>query len=189
MGKKYSGLNDKLIAFIQKQKMYFVATAPVKGRINLSPKGMDTLRVINNNQVAWLNLTGSGNETAAHLLEDTRMTMMFCSFEGNPMILRLYGQACAIHPHDTHWQDWLSHFPPLAGARQVIVLDFDLVHTSCGMAVPCYDFVEQRDLLDTWATKKGGTGIADYWQEKNVESLDGKPTGIIKRGSSEKKSL
>ena len=180
MGKKYSSLNNKLIEFIKKQHIYFVSTAPIAGRINLSPKGMDTLRVINENQVVWLNLTGSGNETAAHLLEDQRLTMMFCAFAGTPMILRLYGKAHAIAPDDVNWEDCANHFPPLAGARQVIVLNVDLVQTSCGMAVPLYDFVEQRDQLDEWAKKKGPAGIKAYWQEKNVESLDGKPTGIIR---------
>lgn len=179
MGKKYPEINEKHQEFIKQQKMYFVATVPTSGRINLSPKGIDSLRILDGNRVIWLNLTGSGNETAAHLLEDDRMTIMFCAFEGDPKILRLYGHARSIHPRDDEWQELLALFPETNGARQLIDMQVDLVHTSCGFGVPLYDFVGQRENLTNWIEKKGPDGIADYWQERNSESLDGKPTGIF----------
>ncbi len=123
MGKKYPEIDKKQQAFIQAQQMFFVATAPKGGHLNLSPKGLDSFRIINNNRVLWLNYTGSGNETAAHLLEDNRMTIMFCAFEGSPKILRLYGHARAIHPRDDDWKALLSHFPNTAGSRQLIEMD------------------------------------------------------------------
>jgi len=179
MGKKYPEINEKHQTFIKQQMMYFVATAPNGGRINLSPKGIDSLQVMNENRVVWLNLTGSGNETAAHLLEDDRMTVMFCAFEGDPKILRLYGHARAIHQRDSEWEELLALFPETNGARQLIDMQVGLVHTSCGFGVPLYDFAGQREELTRWIEKKGPEGIADYWQDRNAESLDGKPTGIF----------
>lgn len=178
MGKLLDELNPRLIDFIQRQQMYFVATAAAEGLVNLSPKGMDSFRVHSNHCVHWLNLTGSGNETAAHVLESGRMTIMFCAFEGDPLILRLYGQAKVIQPRDSDWQTHIQHFPRTLGARQIFELNIEKVQTSCGFAVPLYDFRQQRDLLTQWATKKGEQGLNDYWQEKNCLSLDGKPTGI-----------
>jgi len=127
-----------------------------------------------------LNFTGSGNETAAHLLEDNRMTVMFCAFEGDPRILRLYGVARTIHPRDGDWSSMLAQFPVIEGARQIIDMNVELVHTSCGFSVPLYDFIAQRETLTDWIEKKGEAGIAQYWDDRNVESLDGKPTGIFK---------
>jgi hypothetical protein len=179
MGQRYPELSEKLHAFIQQQKLFFVATAACDGRINISPKGMDTLRILNSTRVIWLNLTGSGNETAAHLLENNRMTLMFCAFEGNPLILRLYGHAEAIHPRDKEWPELVKSFPTIAGARQIIDMTIDLVQTSCGMAVPYFDFQGEREQLKLWAEKKGQEGIQSYWEEKNQLSLDGKPTEIL----------
>ena len=178
MGKKSDSISLKLQEFIKQQKLFFVATATKDSRINLSPKGMDSLRIINKNRILWLNLTGSGNETAAHLIEDTRMTIMFCAFEGNPMILRVYGHAKIYHENDNEWKQLILHFPKLAGARQIIDLEIDLVQSSCGMSVPFYDFKEERNQLNDWAENKGDKGIKAYWKEKNTLSLDGKPTGI-----------
>ena len=178
MSQRYTQLDDVLVRFIQAQSMFFVATAPEQGHINLSPKGLDALRVLDSNTVAWLNVTGSGNETAAHVLENGRMTLMFCAFSGSPWILRLYGSAKVIHPNDAEWDRLSVHFDPLPGARQIFVLTIDLAQTSCGMAVPLYEFQGQRTELVDWATKKGPEGIADYWENKNMVSLDGKPTGM-----------
>jgi hypothetical protein len=178
MAKQYPNITDKLKGFIQAQKVFFVATASPTGHINLSPKGMDSLRIVDTNTVVWLNLTGSGNETAAHVLEDGRMTLMFCAFEGEPLILRLYGRARVIHPRDNEWADLLAQFPPLPGARQIFQLQVELAQTSCGMGVPLLDFVADRAALNRWAEKKGGDGITQYWEEKNRLSLDGKGTGI-----------
>ena len=180
MAKKYSSLLDGHRNFIKEQKLFFVATAGNDSRINLSPKGMDSLRIVDDNTALWLNMTGSGNETAAHVLEDGRMTIMFCAFEGKPIILKLYGKARAIHPYDVEWKNLIQNFPATPGARQIFELDIDLIITSCGMAVPFFDYKKERSQLNNWADKKGADGLADYWLEKNQISLDGKPTGIIK---------
>ncbi|KAA0446103.1 MAG: pyridoxamine 5'-phosphate oxidase family protein [Candidatus Thioglobus sp.] len=177
MGEKYQEIPKNLQDFIAAQKLFFVATASAKSYINLSPKGSDSLRVLSKNRVIWLNLTGSGNETAAHA-EDGRMTIMFCAFAGSPMILRLYGKATAVHKNDKQWAQLYSLFPANIGARQIFDLQVDLVQTSCGMAVPFFDYQSERHQLDDWASKKGGDGIAKYWQDKNAISLNGKPSKI-----------
>jgi hypothetical protein len=179
MGQKYSQITDKLKAFIEDQKVFFVGTAAAGGRINISPKGMDSLRVLDRNRVAWLNLTGSGNETAAHVRELNRMTLMFCAFEGSPLILRLYGTTRAIHPYDAEWETCYSLFKPLPGARQIFDMQIDLVQTSCGMGVPLFDYIDDREQLIDWALRKGEAGLKKYRDEKNRTSLDGKPTQIL----------
>ena len=179
MGKKYKEITDDLKAFIEAQKLFFVGTATAGGRINVSPKGMDSLRVLDRNRIVWLNLTGSGNETAAHVRELNRMTLMFCAFEGSPLILRLYGTAKVIHTRDAEWQDLYSHFRPLPGARQIFDMDIDLVQTSCGMGVPLFDYAGDREQLIDWAVRKGDAGLKQYWKGKNRTSLDGKPTDIM----------
>ncbi|HVB46782.1 MAG TPA: pyridoxamine 5'-phosphate oxidase family protein [Burkholderiales bacterium] len=179
MGQRFSVIGDRHRSFIERQRVFFVATATAGGRVNVSPKGMDALRVLDPGRVAWLNLTGSGNETAAHLLENDRMTVMFCAFEGAPMILRLYGHAAVLHRRDAGWADLAGMFPALAGARQIIDLHVDLVQTSCGLGLPLFDYREQRDGLEAWARGKGADGIRRYWEEKNRLSLDGKATGVL----------
>ena len=176
MAKLYKQVSPKLQQFIEDQKIFFVATATADSRINLSPKGMDSLRILDPKRVAWLNVTGSGNETAAHVQENPRMTLMFTAFEDNPLILRIYGTAKAIHKDDPEWQLLFPLFTPLPGARQIFDLTVDLVQTSCGMAVPLYDYIGEREQLNTWAAKKGEDGIKAYWEETNHTSLDGKPT-------------
>jgi hypothetical protein len=179
MGQKYKQLSEKLIEFISNQKLFFVGTAASDGLINLSPKGMDTLRVLNENRLIWLNLTGSGNETSAHIQEFPRMTLMWAAFEGNPLILRAYGSAKVIHKRDSEWEDLYSHFSSHINARQIFDLNIELVQTSCGMGVPYFQYKGDRDLLPKWAEKKGEYGIKEYWKEKNQVSLDGKPTNIL----------
>ncbi|HEU0220492.1 MAG TPA: pyridoxamine 5'-phosphate oxidase family protein [Gallionella sp.] len=179
MGKLYKQLTDDLAGFIQRQKIFFVGTAADGGRVNVSPKGMDTLRVVAEDRVVWLNLTGSGNETAAHLREDDRITLMFCAFEGDPLILRLYGHAQVFHPHDAEWDSLIPFFPTIPSARQIIDMSIDLVQTSCGYGVPLFEFKADRDQLEEWAGRKGPEGIQKYWEEKNQMSLDGRPTGIM----------
>ncbi len=169
-----------MISFIEKQPIFFVATAMKEGRINLSPKGLDSLKVLSEKQVLWLNLTGSGNETATHLRFQNRMTLMFCAFEGKPMILRLYGTAKTYHERDADWKVLQTHFPKSVGNRQLIVMDIDLVQTSCGFGIPFMEYKGERDLLGPWAAEKGKEGLEKYWEEKNVTSLDGHPTGIFK---------
>lgn len=178
MGQRTQQLTEKHIQFIAEQHLFFVGSAAPTGLINVSPKGMDTLRVLGPNRVIWLNLTGSGNETAAHMAESPRMTLMFCAFQGPPNILRLYGTATVIHPRDPAWPDLLERFPAIAGARQIFDLNVELVQTSCGMAVPYYHYVGERDQLKLWAEKKGDDGLQAYWNEKNRTSLDGRPTHI-----------
>ena len=183
MGKRYSEIPDKLKRFIEDQKIFFVATATADGRINVSPKGMDSLRVLDANRVVWLNVTGSGNETAAHVQENPRMTIIFAAFEGKPMILRIYGNARVIHRNDPEWKNTIALFRPLPGARQIFDLAVDLVQTSCGMGVPLYDYAGEREQLNEWANKKGEKGIKEYWKAKNQESIDGKPTRIIEKNA------
>lgn len=179
MGSKSTSLSKHHKQFIEEQKMFFVATAPVEGFINLSPKGMDSFRVIDDTTVVWLNLTGSGNETAAHLLEDSRMTIMMNAFEGNPMILRLYGSAEVIHERDAEWSQLIGLFQDVLGARQIFKLHIELVQTSCGFGVPIMQYQSDRTELRKWSEKKGDSGIRAYHQEKNVVSLNGKPTGLF----------
>ncbi len=178
MARLYPALNEAHRAFIAQQQLFFVATAAPKGRINISPKGGDCLRVLGADRLIWLNLTGSGNETAAHLHTDPRMTLMFCAFEGDPLILRLYGQAHPIQPGDSDWPGLYSRFPPDPGARQVIDMRIEQVQTSCGFGVPLFDYRGERSLLRDWSENKGPDGIRDYWAKKNRTSLDGLPTGV-----------
>ncbi len=182
MSQRYSELSDRLTGFIKQQKLFFVATAAADGRINLSPKGMNSLKVVNSNKVIWLNVTGSGNETAAHLDESSRMTLMFCSFEGAPLILRVYGRARAIYHKDSDWADYYQQLEPLPGARQIFELTVELVQTSCGTGVPLYDYVADRDMLNNWNANMSSEAIRDYWRENNQLSIDNRPTHIMQRG-------
>lgn len=179
MAKQYQTLTERLIEFISEQKIFFVGTATTDSRVNISPKGMDSLRVINNHRVIWLNLTGSGNESSAHVQKDPRMTIMFCAFEGPPLILRLYGTARVVHKSDDDWQELFTYFNPLLGARQIFDLSIELVLTSCGMGVPYYAYTGDRDMLSAWAEKKGDEGLKQYWKEKNQFSVDNIPTNIL----------
>jgi predicted pyridoxine 5'-phosphate oxidase superfamily flavin-nucleotide-binding protein len=161
--------------FIERQPVFFVATAPADGgRVNLSPKGMDTLRVVDERTVAYLDLTGSGNETAAHIADDGRVTLMLCSFDRTPLILRLYGTGRVLSVEEAA-RELDASFPDLPGARQVIVCDVDSVQTSCGYAVPVMDLVDERRTLTGWAASKGADELAAYRDEKNRESIDGLP--------------
>ena len=178
MSELYQSLNDDLRRFIEAQPIFFVATAPEHGRINLSPKGSDTLRIVDDNQVQWLNLTGSGNETSAHIAENNRMTMMMCSFDKQPLILRLYGKATEILHSDSQWDEHIAKFPPFTGARQIFALQIELVQTSCGYAVPHMELLKERKTLDKWADGRGRDGIREYWQAKNSKSIDDKPINI-----------
>lgn len=174
-------LNGTLTAFIERQHLFFVATAGRDGRVNLSPKGMDTLRVLAPDRIVWLNLSGSGNETAAHLREVNRMTLMFCAFDGEALILRVYGTARTLHPRDPDWPEHTALFPTIAGRRQVFDMAIDLVQTSCGTGVPRMDFVASRaeEELVPFYENMGEDGVRDYWRRKNLVSIDGKPTGLF----------
>ena len=179
MAKIYTSITSRIQKFIEAQKMFFVATAPNNGRINLSPKGMDTFRILNENRVLWLSVTGSGNETAAHLVENKRITIMFCAFEGAPNIVRLYGKGEVIHPKDSDWNELIKLFPELPGARQIFDVSVKTAQTSCGMSIPFYEYQGERNQLIDWANDKGEEGIKAYWQDRNTQSIDGLPTGIL----------
>lgn len=178
MAKQFDKLNPNLTEFIQAQKMFFVGTAAESGKVNISPKGMDTFRVIDEKRVIWLNLTGSGNETAAHLLRNNRITIMFCAFEGKPLILRLYGTAKIYHEQDEEWKKHIDDFSNVPGARQLIEIDLELVQTSCGFGVPLMEYQGARTQLMAWAEHKGKEGIKAYQLEKNKLSIDGFITDI-----------
>lgn len=179
MSKFFTEITPDLEDFIKAQKIFFVATAAEEGRINLSPKGHDTLRILSSNKIVWLNLTGSGNETAAHLLKNDRMTIMLCAFEGKPLILRIYGHAKIYHERDAEFQKHISLFEKNMGSRQIIILKVDSTQTSCGYSIPFMDFKEERGMLNSWSKKQGKDKIKDYWKEKNTKSIDGFETEIF----------
>ncbi|MFP3949187.1 MAG: pyridoxamine 5'-phosphate oxidase family protein [Gemmatimonadota bacterium] len=180
MGKPYAGLTDHLRAFVEDQPLFFVATAPLAadGHVNVSPKGLDSFRVLSPERVAYLDLTGSGNETSAHVAENGRITFLFCSFSGSPKILRLYGSGRTVLPGDPEWEDFRSRFPDLPGARQIFVVELERVQTSCGFGVPLMERVEDRDQLIRWAESKGDEGLEGYRRQKNARSIDGLPTPL-----------
>ncbi|MEO5819739.1 MAG: pyridoxamine 5'-phosphate oxidase family protein [Vicinamibacteraceae bacterium] len=179
MGKVLPQVTDGLRAFIERQHLFFVATAPLAGgHVNLSPKGMDSFRVLGPTTVAYLDNVGSGNETAAHLLDNGRITLMFCAFEGSPLILRLYGTGRAVLPTDGEWAELSARFPTRPGVRQIIVAELTRVQTSCGEAVPFLGYVGERDQLVQWAVAKGADGLQAYQRDKNVRSIDGLPTPL-----------
>ncbi len=183
MGKQFSELSEKHIEFINQQKIFFVGTATTDSRVNISPKGMDSFRVINSNRIAWLNATGSGNETSAHIQQHPRMTIMFTAFQGHPLTLRLYGKASVIHMSDPEWSNLYSLFTPLPGARQIFDLSVEMVQNSCGMSIPFFEYQHEREQLSDWATKQGESGIKKYWQKTNQLSIDSIPTHIIDKNT------
>lgn len=179
MGKVFERITPELQAFIEEQPLFFVASAPLsaEGHVNVSPKGLDTLRLLGPDRVAYLDLTGSGNETAAHLSENGRITFMFCAFRGTPRILRLYGTGSVVLPGTSAWEELSGKFVMLPGARQLIVAEIDRVQTSCGYAVPLMEFVRERDTLLQWAEKRRGR-LHAYRSEVNAKSIDGLPAPI-----------
>jgi hypothetical protein len=183
MGKFHEAILPAHQAFIEKQHMFFVCTAPLAadGRINISPKGLDTFRVVTDHQVAYLDFIGSGNETSAHTLENGRITFMFCAYQGPPNILRLYGKGRTVLPTDAEWSTYAPLFDHYPNTRQIIVADIDLVGTSCGYGVPLYEHTGERSIMFDWADKKGQDGMQAYIQEKNLKSLDGLPTDYASR--------
>ncbi len=179
MAKQFPALEEAHSRFIREQHMFFVGTAAAEGQVNISPKGMDSLRVLSPNRIVWRNHTGSGNETAGHLLKNNRMTLMWCGFEKRPMILRAYGKARTLHPRDSDWDQLNALFEPSIGARQIYDLNVDLVQTSCGYAVPFYEFTGERDTLKKWALDRGEEGVQAYWAERNQSTIDGMPTNVL----------
>ena len=180
MGKFSDEIAPAHKTFIEHQKLFFIATAPLseEGHINLSPKGMDTFRVLSPTSVAYLDFNGSGNETSAHLLENGRVTFMFCAFDGPPNILRLYGNGQTILPTDERWESLISLFDIGLDARQIILAAIHKVQTSCGYSVPFYSYEGERDHAFKWVAAKGEEGLKQYRQEKNRTSIDGLPTAL-----------
>jgi Pyridoxamine 5'-phosphate oxidase len=180
MGALVPELSEANIEFIREQKMFFVATAPLSqsGRINLSPKGLDCFRVLGPQRVAWLDVIGSGNETSAHLQENGRVTVMFCSFDSTPCILRLYGTGRTVLPGSPEWEKLIGQFDPPANTRQLMVVDVKTVQKSCGFGVPMYEYTGERDHFRKWSDSRGEKGMLEYQLEKNRVSIDGLPTPL-----------
>jgi hypothetical protein len=179
MAKFYTELNEDLRQFIAAQHIYFNASAPNQGRINVSPKGLDTFRILNDRCVAYLDLTGSENESVAHIAENGRLTLMFCSFVDKPLILRIYGRGRVVRPRDPQWPELHPHFAPLPGERQIVLLDIDSIMTTCGFGVPLYEYKGQRDLLPEFSCKMGEERLDAYRRERNQQSIDGLPTYLF----------
>lgn len=181
MAKQYQELDATLTEFIQQQQIFFTASATAKSRVNVTPREIGALRVISPKTVIYLDRTGSGNETAAHMLDDGRMTIMLCAFAGPPRIMRLYGKGSALGWETEAFKSLFSeHYDdriPL-GTRQIMRLDIDLVQTSCGYGVPLFDYQGEREAIENWHNAKGEDGIRDYWEAENLTSMDGLPTGL-----------
>ncbi|MGI9121509.1 MAG: pyridoxamine 5'-phosphate oxidase family protein [Rubrobacter sp.] len=175
MGRVYDDISEEQALWIREQPMFFVATAAPGAHVNVSPRGLDTFRVLGPNRVAWLDLTGSGVETIAHLRADGRITLMFCAFEGLPKILRLYGQGEVREPGDAGYEDLRPHFPDIPGERAIIDVSVSRIADSCGFGVPRMDLVGPRDKLLASAERKGPEKMAEYRKLKNTRSIDGLP--------------
>ena len=179
MSQWFKGITPEMTRLIADQKVFFVATAPGEGRINLSPKGMDTFRVLNEHRVIYLDITGSGNETAAHLLENGRITIMFCSFDKTARIIRIYGHGRTIHPRDPEWHEYLARFPAQLGVRQIMEIEVESAMTSCGYGVPSMENLAERDTLRKYWEKRDEQTLDAYQHKENQRSIDGLPTGLF----------
>ncbi|HEX3384701.1 MAG TPA: pyridoxamine 5'-phosphate oxidase family protein [Mucilaginibacter sp.] len=180
MAKFFESILPQHREFIERQKVFFVSSAPLSadGHVNLSPKGIDSFRILSENRVAYMDIVGSGNETSAHLIENGRITIMFCAFEGPPNILRLYGKGHTVLPGSAEWDILVDQFKLHISTRQIIVADVAMVQTSCGYGVPYYEYLGERDQAEKWAAHKGPDGLEAYKKEKNQVSLDGLPTAL-----------
>jgi hypothetical protein len=177
MAKKYSIVEDSLKQFIESQQVFFVGTAPLdgEGHVNISPKGLDTLRILGPRKVAYLDLTGSGIETVAHLKENGRIVFMFCAFQGPPKIVRLYGKGDVVEPRQPEFAELQNHFPEFEGVRAIIVVNITRIADSCGYAVPLLKSDGDRSQLTAWVRNRGLEGLREYRQQKNRASIDGLP--------------
>ena len=187
MAKRFPSIEASQREFIERQRIFFVASAAREGRVNLSPKDGAALRLLGANRAAYLDVTGSGNETAAHIRKDGRVTLMFCAFEGAPMILRLYGRGTVLARGSKAYQEMLAASfdgEERPGARQIVVVDVDLVQTSCGYGVPLFEYSGERTTLTRWAEAKNEEQLRAYWREKNSRSIDGFPTGMLEANES-----
>lgn len=186
MGNIRSTVDDAARAFIEAQKIFFVATAPLDpaGHVNLSPKGLDTFRILGPTTVAYLDFNGSGVETIAHLKENGRIVLMFCAFQGAPDIYRIYGRGRAVEPHDPEFSALAGNFPPREHVRSIIVIEVERVSDSCGYGVPLFKYEGERDQLLRWGNKQGADGLKAYRARKNRESIDGLP-GLLETDRSQ----
>ncbi|MEO7216045.1 pyridoxamine 5'-phosphate oxidase family protein [Mucilaginibacter sp.] len=181
MAKFFEEINNQHREFIEAQKIFFTASAPLdaEGHVNLSPKGMDSFRVLSPTSVAYMDINGSGNETSAHILENGRITIMFCAFDGPPNILRLYGKGQTVLPGSVKWDELSPLFHLPLSSRQIIIAEVEKVQTSCGFGVPYYEYTGERDQAIKWADNKGEEGLEKYQAEKNLRSMDGLPTAMF----------
>ena len=182
MGKHFASMEPAHQEFIRRQRIFFTGSAARDGRVNVSPKDGAALRVLSERRVAYLDLTGSGNETAAHLRAQGRLTLMFCAFEGAPVILRLYGVGKVLRRGSAEYEAMLAgafDHAERPGARQIVVLEVEDVQTSCGFGVPLFSYDGERTNLTQWAAGKGDEGLREYWRTRNAVSIDGLPTGIV----------
>jgi uncharacterized protein YhbP (UPF0306 family) len=179
MSESFDELLPKHIEFINKQHLFTVATAPNNGRVNVSPKGLDSFRILDNNTVAYLDTIGSNNETAAHLKENGRITIMFMSFSRNALIMRLYGKGEALQKNSANFKSLINLFPENAGVRQVFTVKVETVSTSCGYGVPIMEGIQTRETLNKWATSKTQEEKKQYQRQHNLKSIDGLDTGLI----------
>ncbi|MDQ1684074.1 MAG: hypothetical protein QOC82_811 [Frankiaceae bacterium] len=177
MGKVFDGIDDALAAWIRTQPVWFVATAPLAadGRVNVSPRGLDSLSILGPHRIAWVDFTGSGVETIAHLRENGRISVMFCSFDKRPRVVRLHGTGRVVPPGEPEYDDVVARHAPHPSTRAVVVVEVTRVSDSCGYGVPVMDFVGERDLLRLGAEKRGPDGLADYRAKHNAHSIDGLP--------------
>jgi hypothetical protein len=182
MGKQFTSMTPAHRDFIARQRIFFTASATATSRVNISPRPTGALRVLDERTVAYLDLTGSGSETAAHLRVDGRITVMFCALDEPPAILRLYGRGVSLPRAGSAYSALLTSAFDNAeslGARQIVRIDIDLVQTSCGYGVPLFEYIGERETLRRWAEQKGDTGLEEYRRVKNAHSLDGLPTGLV----------
>lgn len=182
MGRTRSILDDAARRFIEAQHAFFVATAPLDaaGHLNLSPKGLDTFRILDPSTVAYVDFNGSGVETIAHLKENGRIILMFCAFEGPPTIFRLYGNGRVVEPEEPGFPALAANFPAHDSIRSIVMVNITRVTDSCGYGVPRFKYEGERDQLAAWARKQGPDGLAAYRERKNKHSIDGLP-GISAR--------
>lgn len=177
MGKEIDGIDAALGDWLEAQPVFFVGTAPaaLDGHVNVSPKGLDTLRVLGEHEVVYQDLTGSGAETAAHLRDNGRIVLMFCAFSGPPRIVRLHGRGTVVLPGDPGFASLDGGFPDHIGTRAYVRVEVQRVSSSCGYGVPLMDLRGPRDVLDKWSAKKGPDGLRDYRAKRNARSIDGLP--------------
>jgi hypothetical protein len=177
MGKVYETIDERLVGWLRKQHIFFVATAPLSetGSLNCSPKGGDSFRILSGSEVAYQDLTGSGVETIAHLRENGRIVVMFCAFEGAPKIVRLHGWGTVVTEGHAKYKELAEHFSPHIGERSIIHIAVNRISDSCGYSVPLFEFKGDRDILDKWVQNKGEDELKKYRQAYNAVSIDGLP--------------